>query len=1754
MSMRWIMQGWAVLAALELVSSYHIAPFIPGSVTLRQFLIKTDSRPSSHFRDETRRRRLQAPCRYTVRWSSFGDDTEDDDEGNDKESAPADSLFEFLNRRQGVRVKQEESERRRKRNRIKDWMNANASRRSSHPMVQPIRMEDGSVMESPDPPKTKTNLESLLSGMPSLGEILSKGGESESSKPSGQQLVDADPGSVGKTKQVRNDSWFDGEKVKLEQDNQKMLEEMRSELSEQRRQEPDSVPGNAEGILESVMNQDMKKRLSSAKNARAEERLQGYEIKKNADLDSRDLTDATDAVVEQIMKETAKDWERRVVLQAEVDDFIQYERELFQGSALIETQIIPEPGSNLDEWALERLEYMLSSTQQDDSDGMISDILEQNIEDLRERIEKESKEGSIQPKTMKEWQMYRSIATRLKKQKSANAGEEVDEEGIATKLESWKQYVAKEEGTRIQSGLARGPRMPFEWQEAGRDRLQALETSKPSNIDTRSRREIRREVNIKAIEAMEDLVKRSDKKRGDSLKKALEELKAELEPRDYNDIEEEEEDIQKVGPVDISDVFGPRRDYEEEEVPEPLVLVTAFSDVESGGADNKSLNPRTTPFFSGFEEQTTQPQTPFFSDMSEDLKPKQTPRSPFFSGVNESDTIPESVTSGTSKLGSGDEQKLRSMYRRAGAETTEEKKVIRERWETFQKQEEESRRLSGLSDGDDSGLFDRADMKYNISDVMNADGDIDAKKILSMIGPRPVRRKSGTSSSLASASSQPDSKARSPEGTEPIVALESSIDPVEVADELYRSVSAVGGGRTKSDPSARAKEKSEFEEYLKKENELRQSLDELDAVAAELVVSMDGSVNDETYAEDAISSLGPRPVLRRGRNEVLNERGYSDRGGVLASDDDSQEEDDSSSDDPSDDVPPQVGLGPEWLRKERDQIKKKNKDSGVSGKFKGSDIDEVFDDDEYDKNMRQLAEYERRRSGEKRQMGIDITDVLGRNAIGSDDYSDYNYDDSYFKGRSDAWGAASFEARKANLLDYTELSTMELNNLIDFRDSVISTGVSPYLKRINKPFKEFGAIFRLEGVLIDITGLHQRAWKKVSTEFGFKEPMLEDVRLAAVTRADIAAREIFFWTDDILMCKEAANAHQKAMRELFDEWAQEMGISPPPALESKAEGTAGSMALGAESLAGEKATPQRMVVAPFAPTNEKERVELLCRIWSTTAETFGFHPPSMEQVVQFSVLSPDIAVRNGFRWSSDPAEIDKIVSTYRQIMQESLSGQPGIAVSEAKGISKTTAAASSSSPETGPPPSVSIDEATMLELQFIAWAKLAEENGLDSPLPEEVLAAAVLNDPEMVITNGFGWTEDFSRAHELASRYRALLVENFNDRIHGRSFQSPPPAQDKPVTPEQSQPEQKGGPTAEEFLEMQNNAWKEAATTHNFQPPSPDQMQLTMNMDADEAVRRLLALTHNFSDEQIKAISVTYEEARKRASQKYIAKYKLKAEPADARSTAKTVEYAGPSTEEIFKVAYDAWVEVALKRGFALPDNDQVVFAMSVGPEAAIVSGFGWAKDQKGAEIIAKDYRQQLAPKRAKWQSRSYISSSVVNEPEEESLPLVVPISGTTAWVKSLVDVEMECGVLSYLDRDQVDMLLEYAGLATLIPRDRRVSAGNGYGRDSQQMMGVALRLGRRPDHCVVFDSSPYASTAAHEVEMRSVSIVGPYPRYELLSADTSAISFDELTAMNIRRLFGERVYDQPMLELQQAPEMKKKVKVKTQTLFSDDD
>ena len=1638
------------------------------------------------------------------------DDDDNDDEQDDEES---------------------KSERRRKRDQFKDWVYGSSSEK---PMVKPIGL-DG---EPKEPPRVKSNLESLFAGMPSMEDILGGAGDDDDSDTTNNNLLadEGEPKQKKKKEREIDDSWFDEEKKQILLNYEDILDDMLAQLKTAQAQDPESVPANAEAMIKSVLKQEMDTEIAETMQRRAAEKLDKYQDEQHDKFEKADVPSEPNESVQKLIDQSEAEYLQQEANRLEMEDFLRYEKEAVlraeaegdasssDGSSISR----PAASENLDQWALDRLQDMAGARQDVDGAEMTLDILEENIEDLEYRMKKEAdRSGSIKPETMKEWQMYRSIATgfdRSTNQDGAAAGEDDGddsevteasekerEEKILAKLDSWKDYIQKEEGIRKNSGLSRGPKLPFAWQESAQTEPQMPDAEVVAAQDKQSRIDVRKQLNRMSIEAMENLLETSDPARRERLEKEIEYLKATLEEKDFLDIDESAiEDAIKSGPVDTSDLF---QSYSSDDTKE-------LTETSSGGSSRVSYSSVQS------QDATLPSKTPFFEDEYEDSqeKAKPPPNTAFFAddGGEEGYDVGETLT-GDSKLGSMEDQKLEAMYRRAGAKTPEEREAIRSQWEAFQEFEKTKRDQSGLSnlDDDDVTSLSEKDLKYNVSEVLREDGDFDAETILSTIGPRPKRKKKGTVES-SSGTDGTDDEDESP-------SFESDVDKAEVMDSLYRAVSAVGGGRYKEDPKAKAQQQASFQEYLEKENKVRESLDDADVELEEIEVpsSNDNSTFDDVeYAEEVLSSLGSRPQPKRAR--VIDPGDYSDMGGVLASEDDDNEEDDFIDSDDSN-----LDMMPEWLRKEQEEA---SKDGPRRRKtFLGSEIDEVFDDTDYEHNMRQLAEYERRRAGnDRRQIGIDISDVLGRGAFNSDDYADFKHDNDYLRDRKDGWGLESFAKRKSNLLDYIELDVQELNALMDHKDSIYSTGVSQYLPRINKPFREFGAIFRLEGVLLDVTGLQLKAWTKVADQYGFKKPLIDDVRQAAVSRPEVAVKDIFFWTDDFLECRDVAASHMLAFREVFNEWMEEQGISVPAA--PVGEATKGNIAIGQDLL---EDSPQPS--GGKLPSNEAEKMELLTKAWERTAGAFGKGVPSREEVLLAATLSPDIAVMEAFQWSVDPLEVDDIARAYRQNLQSAATGSYAANV-EPK--STLPAEPLSGGAEVSSPKPLSQDD--VMELHYQAWKSVAESKGFKPPDADEVLVAFTINEPE-IAARGFGWTEDPQILNDVVRDF-----ENKLNELTQAKKGAPTPTSAESIEERTTEPDsaEAGGPSPDELFRISFESWTATAAKAGLPEPDNEQVQFALSVGPEEAIVTGFEWATD-ADEVAKLVESYKDELSQRRGSWQDSKVAATEKREIVTRLSSVPDPEGPSADEVYRAAFDAWTETAKMRGFPAPDDEQVQFAMTVGPEEAIVTGFGWTDDSDTIADLAGAYKEEIGKQRRKWKTSASASASQTIQSSDE-IPMFQVKNGAASWVRSLLDVEMQCGVVSYLERDQLDVLLQHAGLDNLIARDKRVSFSNGYMTDKDQILGAALRLERRPDHCVVFDSTPYASVAAHDVEMQSVGIIGPYPRYDLLSADATAASFDELTAMNIRRLFSERVYDQPMVDIQQnQPETGRSTKTR---FFFDED
>ena len=168
-----------------------------------------------------------------------------DKDPKDDNNKAYDELYEFLTKRTGGEESAGATERRRKRDRILDWMKSS----SGDNMVQPINMEDGSVMETP-PLQTQARFEKLFKGMPTLEEFLTSSKTSASTSPA---ATSAQP------QPLKDDSWFDAEAQQITQDYEQILEDMKGQIQQLRQETPDEIPDNAEGVVESIIEQEKKR-------------------------------------------------------------------------------------------------------------------------------------------------------------------------------------------------------------------------------------------------------------------------------------------------------------------------------------------------------------------------------------------------------------------------------------------------------------------------------------------------------------------------------------------------------------------------------------------------------------------------------------------------------------------------------------------------------------------------------------------------------------------------------------------------------------------------------------------------------------------------------------------------------------------------------------------------------------------------------------------------------------------------------------------------------------------------------------------------------------------------------------------------------------------------------------------------------------------------------------------------------------------------------------------------------------------------------------------------------------------------------------------------------------------------------------------------------------------------------------------------------------------------------------------------------
>ena len=232
----------------------------------------------------------------------------------------------------------------------------------------------------------------------------------------------------------------------------------------------------------------------------------------------------------------------------------------------------------------------------------------------------------------------------------------------------------------------------------------------------------------------------------------------------------------------------------------------------------------------------------------------------------------------------------------------------------------------------------------------------------------------------------------------------------------------------------------------------------------------------------------------------------------------------------------------------------------------------------------------------------------------------------------------SFQARKELLLGYTELTVEDINLVVDYKMDPSSNGYNRYLARAQRPFSEYGAIFRLEGVLVDMIGIHGKAWKKVTESFDYRLQSSDDVKQASLYKPEDAVREVFHWTDDVFEVKDIAAAFRAAFNDAFNEWI--------------ASGCVIADASGEQSFNQQVSAGGADSESTATPSGE-EMHSMYFIAWSKLANTLGRSAPTFDEVYRGMLGGNwEDAIRDIFAWTNDSSEIHDILVAYDKILEE----------------------------------------------------------------------------------------------------------------------------------------------------------------------------------------------------------------------------------------------------------------------------------------------------------------------------------------------------------------------------------------------------------------------------------------------------------------------------------------------------------------------
>ncbi|KAI3735042.1 hypothetical protein L6452_14529 [Arctium lappa] len=196
-----------------------------------------------------------------------------------------------------------------------------------------------------------------------------------------------------------------------------------------------------------------------------------------------------------------------------------------------------------------------------------------------------------------------------------------------------------------------------------------------------------------------------------------------------------------------------------------------------------------------------------------------------------------------------------------------------------------------------------------------------------------------------------------------------------------------------------------------------------------------------------------------------------------------------------------------------------------------------------------------------------------------------------------------------------------------------------------------------------------------------------------------------------------------------------------------------------------------------------------------------------------------------------------------------------------------------------------------------------------------------------------------------------------------------------------------------------------------------------------------------------------------------------------------------------------AWKQLAHEEGKEIPDDDDVQRLLLYGAADHVLNKvLLWENEACELERL-----------------KSKLSQLYSNN----LLELSEPTEGLKEWLDAVSTARIPCAVVSSLDRRNMVEILEKLGLMKYF--QAIVTEEDGMDSMAHRLLSAAVKLDRKPSKCVVFEDDPRGITAAHNCTMMAVGLIGAHPAYDLVQADLAVGSFNELSVINLRRLFAHK-------------------------------